>query len=322
MITESSVRAVLEPNFDDYGLHDRVRVGERNTVYAVTVDGRKAACKMTERQPGRLAREGAILRAVGERTPVSVPTVIRMGDGYLLLKWVDGERLDSDAVRPGWQEKLQSVGRYLAQLHRSTEGWFAGHGPLEEEVEDGRLAVDRDDDWPDRFGSFVDEWAEELRGTQYADVGRAVGTALETHRDAFADRTPVLVHGEPSPDHVLFDGRDVHTLIDWEVSQAAPGAFDLVWAERDLLGRPVGREDYGPLREALVDGYCRHRQLNPEFWFHREVYRAAFAMRELTIVTDPDMPPQSERGDYGELLWHYVQERLEDALSIAPTANE
>lgn len=319
MTTKSELRTVLASDFDEYTIRDCVRVGERNTVYDVTIAGRRVACKTTKNQPGTLAREGAILIAVGERTPVEVPDVLGMGDGYLLMEWVEGDTLEMNHDQEAKQAKLHDVGRTLAQLHGSTTNWFAAHGALEQG--DAPLTVDQPADWPDRLESFVNDWAIELGGTQYAEVGRAVVTAVERHRKRFAECSPVLVHGEASPDHVVFDGGAVTALIDWEISQAAPGPFDLVWTERDFLGRPVENEGHRGLRRALIDGYRSQRRLDPDFWFHREMYRAAFGMRELTIFTDPQMPPQSERDDYGALLRKYVYDRLDAADSIDPTTN-
>ncbi|WP_436930417.1 phosphotransferase [Halosimplex halobium] len=315
MTTESTLRETLASAFDDYTVHRRVRVGDRNTVFEATVDGRRAACKLTDCQPATLAHEAAVQRAVAERTDRRVPAVIDSGDGYLLLEWIDGETCADRDPAERRQDRLRSVGRWLARLHGATEGWFDGHGTLERS---GRpLAVAEPVDWPTRLGGFVERWADELAVTASADTGAAVASAVESHRAALANCRPVLVHGEASGDHVLFDGDGVATLLDWELAQAAPGGFDLVWAERDLLGRPVSADRYGSLRRALYDGYASERRLGPGFPVRRELYRAAFAMRELTLVHDPEMPAQSGREDYGAALRAFVAGRLDAADSLA-----
>lgn len=318
MTTESVLRETLASNVDDYTVNRRVRVGERNTVFEATVDGRRTACKLTDCQPATLAHEGAVQRTVAERTGVRVPAVIDSGDGYLLLEWVDGETCTDRDPGERRRDRFRSVGRWLARLHSATEEWFDGHGTLEPGARP--LAVAEPAAWPTRLGEFAERWADDLAGTAAAETGAAVVSAVDFHRAALADCPPVLVHGEASGDHVLFDGSEVATLLDWELAQAAPGGFDLVWAERDLLGRPVGTGAYERLRRALYDGYAEERRLGPGFPVRRELYRAAFAMRELTLVHDPEMPAQSDRGDYDAALRAFVSDRLDAADSVAGRA--
>ncbi|WP_436909777.1 phosphotransferase family protein [Halosimplex marinum] len=315
MTTESTLREALASESDHYTVRRRVRVGERNTVFEATVDGRRAACKLTDCQPATLAHEGAVQRAIAERTDRRVPAVLADGDGYLLLEWVDGETCADRDPGERRRDRLRSVGRWLARLHGATEGWFDGHGTLERS---GRpLAVAEPAAWATRLGEFVERWAGELAGTASADTGTAVASAVDAHRESLANCRPVLVHGEASGDHVLFDGGEVATLLDWELAQAAPGGFDLVWAERDLLGRSVSAGRHGSLRRALYDGYASERHLGPGFPVRRELYRAAFAMRELTLVHDPEMPAQSGREDYGAALRGFVSGRLAAADSLS-----
>ena len=315
MTTESVLRETLASNADDYTVHRRVRVGERNTVFEATVDGRRTACKLTDCQPATLAHEGAVQRAVAERTGLWVPGVVDSGEGYLLLEWIDGETCAGRDPGQRRRDRFRSVGRWLARLHGATEGWFDGHGALDPGVRP--LSVAESVAWPTRLGEFVERWADDLAGTPGAETGAAVVSAVDSHRATLADCPPVLIHGEASGDHVLFDGREVATLLDWELAQAAPGGFDLVWAERDFLGRPTSADGYGPLRRALYDGYAEERRLGPGFAVRRELYRAAFATRELTLVHDPEMPAQSDRDDYGAALRAFVSDRLDAAESLA-----
>ncbi|WP_327052900.1 phosphotransferase family protein [Halomicrococcus gelatinilyticus] len=306
MTTESTVRDALASQFEDVAVRDCLRRDARNTVHEVSVDGRRAVCKTTDTQPAMLAREGAVLAAVGERTAVPVPAVLAAGDGHLVLAWARGDVDDRDDPRDRRRERLRAVGRTLARLHRDTAGWFDGHGALEEGG--GPLVVARPTGWPDRFAGFVDDWAATLAGTRDADAGDAVREFVGEHRHEFADRSPVLVHGEPAPDHVRFDGGEVTALLDWELAQAAPGAFDLVWAERDFLRTPTAVAVDDDLRTALHEGYEAERPLPPEAAFRCEVYRAAFAMRDLRLVGQ-------DSEDCRESLRTYVFDRLDAATN-------
>lgn len=315
MTTESEIHDALASTFDEYEIRERVRVGKRNTVYDVTVDGRRTACKTTDCQPEILAREGAVLNAVTERTAVPAPSVLSAGDGYLLLEWVHGNPYGSYDARDGCQARLRTVGRTLARLHDATADWFTGHGPLERGA--GPLSVDQPTDWSDRFSEFVNRWAADLTAERNADVAAAVVETVGANRDCFVRCSPTLVHGEASPDHVLCDGTEVTALLDWELAQAAPGEFDLVWAERDLLGRPVTDEGHGPYRRALIDGYESERRLEPGFSYRRELYRAAFAMRELEIETDA-ITAEMDSDEYEASLRTYVRDRLAAAELEGP----
>jgi aminoglycoside phosphotransferase (APT) family kinase protein len=314
MTTETTLQTVLASEFDEYKIREQIRARDRNTVYEVTVDGSQAACKMTENQPGMLAREGAILTTLQEQTTVQVPDVLGMGHGFLLLEWIQGDTYDVDDPPEERRALLSTVGRTVAQVHNATQKWFQGHGALE--PDDGPLTVDKPVDWPVRLKSFIEEWANEVEATQYRDVGRAVVETVSTYRDMFTDCMPVLVHGEVCPGHVFFDTKGAVTLIDWEISQAAPGGFDLVWAERDLLGRPVDGDELNAFRSALLEGYQEERSLNPGFWFRREVYRAAFSLRELSVVVNTDSPAECGKAERGRLLQNYIYNRLEAAESI------
>lgn len=314
MTTESTLRDALASEFEEYAIRRLLRKGDRNTVYEVSVDDRRAVCKTTGGEPPTLAREGAVLTAVAERTPVPVPDVLSSCDGYLVLEWARGEPYGAADARSERRTRLRAVGRILARLHRTTVSWFAGHGTLKRGR--GPLAVDAPTDWPSRLAAFVDDWASDLAGTPDADAGRAVAEFVADRRRAFAGRPPVLVHGEPSPDHVRFDGREVDALLDWELAQAAPGEFDLVWAERDFLRTPLGTEVDDDLRAALHEGYEAERPTSPGAEFRREVYRAAFAMRDLKHADGRESVAGDGSDDRRASLRSYVFERLDAAESM------
>ncbi|KPN29556.1 fructosamine-3-kinase [Halolamina pelagica] len=307
MTTEATLTTVLEEAFDDYAIDRRVRVGERNTVYAARADGQRVACKLTDCQPGVLAREARLQRAVGESAPVAVPDVLASTDGCLVLEWLDAEPFGDHRQRG--PERFRAVGAALARLHAATANRFDGHGTLA--VDGDGLAVEEGTDWPTRFATFVQRWADDLDGTSDADVGAAVLDAVIRHSGAFADVPPVLIHGEASPDHVLLDD-DTVALIDWELGQAAPGGFDLVWAERDLLGRPLD-DGHAEIREVLLDGYREVRALGDAFDCRRELYRAGFATRELGLWHDPDRAVENERENHRKRLRSFVFDRLDAA---------
>lgn len=315
MTRESTLRDALVSAFDDdYAVCGRLREGGRNTVYEASVNGRRAACKLTDRHPEMLVREGTVLTIVAEHTPVPVPEVLHESDGVLVLEWAGGERYEDVDARHDRCARLRGVGRTLARLHRATTGWFDGHGALKSGCDP--LVVDDPTDWSDRLTTFVDDWASDLAGTNDADVGAAVAEFVADHRDAFAGRPPVLVHGEPGPEHVRFDRNEVCGLLDWEIAQAAPGPFDLVWAERDFLRTPLGSEVDGRLRVALHEGYEAELPPSPGARFRREVYRAAFAMRDMKHVTeresDTGVDGVARRGG----LRSYVYDRLDAAESM------
>lgn len=319
MTTEFTFHDALASQFDEHAIHDCLRDGDRNTVYEASVDGRRAVCKTTDSQLAILAREGAVLDAVAGRTPVPVPKLLATGDGYLVLEWVSGDGYDCSDERDRCRARLRSVGRLLARLHRATASWFDGHGALERA--NGSLAVARPTDWPDQLTAFVDDWAASLAGTPDADVGTAVAEFVGEYRHAFADASAVLVHGEPGPEHVRFDGREVTALLDWEISQAAPGEFDLVWAEREFLRSPLGSAVDDEMRAALHEGYEAERSLSRESAFHCEVYRAAFAMRDLTLVEDA-IENAGTGDDVRTSVREYVFDRLDAAESMGTTIDK
>lgn len=302
MTRTAPLHDLLGSTFDRYAVRDRVRSGDRHAVYEVTVDGRRAACKVTDDHPAVLAREATTLRALNVRTELPVPTVLAAGEGALLLEWVDGAAVAANDPDP---ERLRTVGRTLARLHEATADWFDGHGQVES---DGRpLAVADPGPWPERLAAFCSDWATDLRGTRQEAVATALVEFVDGHRAVFADCPSVLVHGEPCPEHVPFAGEEVAALVDWELAQAAPGEFDLVWAERDFLRRPFDGAADTDLLAALHDGYETVRPLSPGWPVRREAYRAGFAVLSL--------PGTAEEGetDRAAALRAYAFDRLDAA---------
>lgn len=292
-----TIRDVLASHADRYAVRREIRTNDRNAVHEVRLDERRAACKRSSANPEQLAREGAVLDAVAGRTPVSVPAVVGRGEGYLLLDWADGEAYDATVPLERRRERLRAVGRTLAALHDATDGWFDGHGDLT--AGDGPPTVADPCDWPTRFLAFVDEWTTPLEGTTDSDVAAAVREFVAANCDAFADEPSVLVHGEPAPEHVRFDGARVASVVDWELAQAAPGGFDLSWATRQFVGGPAAVEPNAALAAALRDGYDDVRPLSPGAGVRRGAYRAGFAMRALkhveTIADRVDTDPAALR---------------------------
>jgi aminoglycoside phosphotransferase (APT) family kinase protein len=313
MTTESVLRDALAAHFEEYTIRGCLRSRERNTVYEVSVDGRRAVCKMTTAQPAMLACEGAVIEAVGTRTEVPVPSVLAAGEGYLVLAWALGDTYEHTAPQDQRRARLRAVGRLLARLHSTTAGWFDGHGMFK--YGDDGLVVDQAIDWPSRLDAFLTDWVADLSDSQHADLGRAVQDVFERYAHAFRDCQPVLIHGEPSPDHVQFDGIDVAAVLDWEIAQAAPGEFDLVWAERDFGRMLLAPDDDTGVRTALHDGYETERGCgrSRKAAFRCEFYRAAFAMRDLHLVEDTTKGIELD----GKSLRRYVSNRLGDAESIA-----
>lgn len=292
-----------------------VRRNDRNAVHEVVVDGRLAALKTTDATPAVLAREAAVARRVARQTPVPVPEVLDEGNGALLLAWAEGDPYGPDAPLERRRARLAAVGRTLARLHGSTATWFDGHGDLE--PGGGSLAIADPAPWPRRFEGFLEAWATSLDARD-ADIAAAVREYVGAHRDAFADADPVLVHGEPGPEHVRFDGPDLSAVLDWELSQAAPGEFDLAWAELEFLDLPFHADTSGAPRAALRRGYEAERPLPPGSAWRRRVYRAAFAMRALKHADGAAEGCEASAAEVRDAMRSRAFGLLDDADAVAP----
>ena len=213
-----------------------------HAVYAVTVDGRRAVCKVARGETADVGAEAAAMAHADRHTALPVPRVLAAREDAFVATWLAG--LDSD-VDPDDPADARSLGRGLARLHAATEDAFSRPGFPELGPAwdpDGRFDSRRDDAWAvlavdDRLDwhavarEFLEEIREYLATIGLADPADEVLALLDDYPDLFEGAgTPVLCHGNLHPEHAALDRGgtrpELAALIDFEHALVAPAEYD------------------------------------------------------------------------------------------------
>jgi fructosamine-3-kinase len=271
-------------------------------VYEVRVDGRRAVYKGNTGPTGRATTEGHVIAFVGERTGVSVPTVLHVGGEFFVAAW--HPQVPSPEAEPSTTDAwIRAGGRGLARLHAETGPSVDGYGAVT--PEDGGLTAPHDD-WHDAAVAYLGDRRPVLAEHGHGDVVDAAVAALTERPDAFAGAgAPVVCHGWWTPEHVAVAGGEVVCAVDFEHALAAPAEYDYrrtalpTFADGDRQAR--FREAYESVRP-LPEGIDRRE---PFFGLLCVVYYL-----ESLYVQDQHGPEETARR--AERLRESVRETLDD----------
>ena len=142
---------------------------------------------------------------------------------------------------------------------------------------------------PDRMDSLavladVDEYAQQLNSSDL----RRRAAALRKHQPSFA--RPVVCHGDLHPFNLLFEGREVTVVLDWELARLADPAYDVGRTLVLLRLAPypmsrITRSVIQPFATALARGFeRRYRERNPLDEASVRWHEALHCLRTLAIV--------------------------------------
>jgi Ser/Thr protein kinase RdoA (MazF antagonist) len=256
----------LAPEFDDVTVGEKLHAVPPHVVHEVTVDGRRAVCKLAVGPESVLRREAAAQAYAARETDLAVPGVLAAGEGFYVAEWLDG------APEQGGDHDLEAwaatAGAGLARLHEGAS--MDDHGPLR--ADDEGLAVAAHPTAAEGLAGYLRDLRPGVADTGYADVLDDAAGFLREHPCALAGAgDPVLCHGNWLPDHVgVADGR-VAAVIDFERAVAAPAEHDYVRAALPLFLAP-GRDEE-PARAAFRAGYESVRPLADGFDERLDVHR-------------------------------------------------
>lgn len=308
------VRATLRAHAEDVRLVQLLHDVPPHCVYEVTVDGRRAVCKVATGSQAHLEREAHVLRHVGRQTSLPVPEVLAAGEGYFVAEWL--ETVPDPDESPADAAWARSAGAGLATLHAETA--FGAPGVLR--ASDGGLAVDACRTTAEALAAYLDDLRPGVVGTGYVDVVDDVVAFLEANRGAFEAHggagEPVLCHGNWLREHVGVDGDDVTAVIDFERALVTPAEHDYWRAALPLFYG--GSESDDAAREAFRAGYESVRPLPPGFEQRRDLHwlviTASFV--ESLFVQDEHGPGETER------LAEWLRERVEELIADLEAARD
>lgn len=227
-----------------------------------------------------IVRDCCLQRYLAAESNVSVPVVVDSGvvgdeDAYpyFVTQLCEGSSLASeydsldDRAR---EDRLYEIGRTLAHVHQSTS--FDAPGWIEPNL-DGTLEVDDRQEWKDVLYGIAENKVKTVAGTRFESASKTALEFVESRLDILEQSgPPVVIHGELERDNVIFGPGGEYTFIDWEYSMAAPGEYDLCWAESGCINDPRNRRE-ASYADALFAGYREVRTINDGFYERRQLYR-------------------------------------------------
>jgi tryptophanyl-tRNA synthetase len=140
------VHDALENWFAQYEIERQLHDVPPHAVYAVTVDGRRAVCKVARGETADVGAEAAAMAHADRHTDLPVPSVLAARECAFVATWLDGL---GGRVDPEDPADARALGRGLARLHTATANavprpGFPELGPAW--GPDGHAVSERDDD--------------------------------------------------------------------------------------------------------------------------------------------------------------------------------
>ena len=228
--------------------YEKLVRGYDNEVYVVTLhDGSRFVVRI--RRHGELPMEDEAwaieqARAAGAPVPVVYLCEHFLIDGaerpVMVQAFVPGHPLGELAPTLTPDEVRACVvqaARALANVHSvRVEGWYMRRHGVWDFVDGAAIAASN---LEDRRSERV---AALAAGITVREWDRLI-TALDTLQQCFPPEVPVLLHGDYTPDHLLFDDAlRLAGIIDWGQSQGGTPMVDLLGLRNAGLGVPVDME--------------------------------------------------------------------------------
>jgi Ser/Thr protein kinase RdoA (MazF antagonist) len=292
-------RRLAETAMEEYGLggaHLRFYMHAGNTVYRIYDPNPKSTQRNDDLfepnqyllriyQPGWQTSEAiefelAWLAAMRREADLPVPEPMFRLDGGLLtqvsipgiperrccslLRWVKG-RLLSDNGRP---EHYRAQGHLMARIHNFTQQWQPLPGNNKRRYDwDGLFMNDPEIGLsPGKSWEFLPaDWVAPFNGVarQFRQLIDAWGTGPEVYG---------LIHADMGLDANVLFWRSQPRPIDFDGSGFGYWMYDLAVA----LAHCAGTADYGRFRDALFEGYAKHRSLPAAQLARLDLFTAAF----------------------------------------------
>lgn len=206
--------------------------------------GSEQVLRIYRRDQSALSKEAALLQK--EWRAFQVPRVLREGEDFLLLEYVEHHKLSGSALHG------RKVGAALAEIHSRA---FAQSGLLSPELL-----------LKEPFVDFVDA----LRSHAESQVPKPLRCALGIFDRAFAfleqqapamralAGQPVLLHGDFKPANLHESASGRLLILDWEFAYAGPAWMD--------VGQLMRWHPPGSFREAFAEAYVQGGRSLPSRW--------------------------------------------------------
>lgn len=228
-----------------------------------------------------LARESALLTALGGHLPLAIPQPRYVASDFVGYGRLSGEPLDAATLRalpPADQQAIAAqLGAFLRALHTT---------PLDAVPEAARIRADTHDEWADLYVRI----RERLFAYMRPDARQAVAAHFEPYLGdaahfAFA---PALRHGDIGPGNVIYDPATARlsAILDFGSAGIGDPALDLA---SSLLGPRGYGEQFVPALEAAYPGVT---EMLPRARF----YAGTFALQAALYGAEHDNPDELRDG--------------------------
>ena len=316
----NAIATVVDDRVGELEILGRLHDVPPHEVYEVSVDGRRAVCKISVDERGSAGVEGRVLRFVGRETSVPVPEVLDVGENWFLMRYQDDAPQEpSDGERRLESSWIRVAGRTLARLHAEATfdrpGLFATAGDPTDPTSEIRVDSPVDATWPDAL--------DDLLGLYEATVGdrtsdRSYASAIADAREFLAanaahfvdDDRPSLLHGWFTPEHVGVADGEPTCVIDFEHALAGSPEWDY-WRLAVVLFQSSNWEGPDDAESQFRRAYESIRPLPDGFDERADAYRAFVAASHLdSLVTQRGI--DDETRELAVFLTEYIRDRLDD----------
>ena len=252
---------------------------DNETAHVTFADAAPVYVKTATDENTRLAREIAATRYAGEHCPVGAPTVVA-ADATADPPYLATEPLPGTLFNDRWTDGddrevlLSRLGHVIAGVHEAT---FDRPGVITGGDETGlELTAET---WTEALCATVEWRGSDWFPDRFSDMpGRLVDVIREVD-PALADKTPTLLHGDPSRINLHLDPDG---LLDWERALVGDPAYGVVEALFHHLDQPdVDDSEEDALRAAFFDGYRERAGTLPA---NLDVYRPLYEAISYLLV--------------------------------------
>ena len=255
------------------------------------------------------------LRAAGVDVPV--PVMTRHGEGYApvevagerryagLLEWVDGPTMhhvmrqnDDPAFA---RQCFAQLGEIMASIHNQSAAWAIPSGFRRQRLDaDGLMG--QQPFWGRFWESPHLDVHERARLAALRETIHAILVAYGTQPDTFG-----LIHADLHPNNVIENGENLH-VIDFDDAGFGWHAYEFAVA----LSHFHHDRQLEPFRDAMIDGYRRHREVDDETVARIPLF---LLIRSLASIGWIAARPELDHGDRTAWLMRLVEESADDVLA-------
>jgi aminoglycoside phosphotransferase (APT) family kinase protein len=271
---ERTIRNALAQHTTEFSVGDRLHDVPPHLVYAVTIEGRRAICKVATGPAANVGGEVAAMRHARE-AGLPVPRILATGPDHYVAAWCDhAPEPDADPTA----DRLRAMADALGRLRAGPAGDFARTGFLR------AGGVEGHDSWSATLCALLDGWRDSLEPRGHADVARETIETVRAHRDALDGvDPPALLHGNVHPAHVGESNEDLTCLIDFEHALVGLPEYDFMRTVVPVFLGALGDAaelDLGRFRAR----YESHRPLPPGFHAREPLYRQVLSVSYLVAL--------------------------------------